>query len=533
MLLDLRNIDDKAHFQAPICIVGAGVAGLTLTRRLLSSGWPVLLVESGGLDFEAPIQALAGGRVLGQPYYDLDKVSLRMLGGSTAIWGGRCAELDPVDFETRPWLPHSGWPFAHDALQPYYAEALRLFEVNAPEQARVGWHSAHAHAAALDGGELEMGFWSIDGVADRFTAPRIGDVLRHPGCRVLMHATATELSLAPDAGSVKAITVRDISGKSAVIEAEHVVLALGGIETPRLLLASNDIAAAGIGNAHDLVGRFFMEHPHARGGAISGPGMWQLLRALGRRQTIGGTRHAALLRLSPDAQRRLGALNTALSLGLRQPEAARQAWVARTYGKLKHDLNATATNRRLWRTTKHAARRLNDLLFPIRPWFHVRSGRGEIAAIVRAEQAPNPDSRVLLGAETDALGLRRADLDWRLSAVDKHSVGCLIDSLDAVMRRSGLGSVRKAAWLSEPGVLWHNDPTISAHPIGGYHHMGTTRMADDPTRGVVDRHGRVHGIANLHVAGSSVFPTSSWANPTLTIAALALRMGDRFGRFAD
>lgn len=532
MLLDLRNIDDDTHFETPICVLGAGIAGLTLTRRLLSLGWPVLLVESGGPEFEAPIQALAGGRVVGEPYYDLDKVSLRMLGGTTAIWGGRCAVLDPVDFEARPWVPHSGWPFGPEELQPYYREAVRLFEVNAPERARAAWCHGLPKAAALVGGELDIGFWSIDEAADRFAAPRIADVLDHSRCRVLVHATATALSLASDGRSVKAITIKDISGKSAVIEAQHVVVALGGIETPRLLLASDEVAATGVGNAHDLVGRFFMEHPHARGGSISGPGMWDLLRAFGRRRTVDGTTHAAVLRLSDEAQRRLGSLNTALSFGLRQPEDARQAWLARTYGKLKHELDATATNRFLWRMAKGVARRLNDLVFPLRPWLHVRSGRGEIAAIIRAEQTPNPDSRVKLGADTDALGMRRADLDWRLSALDKHSVCCLMDGLDAAMRRAGLGSARKSGWLDEAGELWRTDPKISAHPIGGYHHIGTTRMADDPRRGVVDHHGRVHGVANLHITGSSVFPTSGWANPTLTVAALALRLGDRFGRFA-
>ena len=134
---------------------------------------------------------------------------------------------------------------------------------------------------------------------------------------------------------------------------------------------------------------------------------------------------------------------------------------------------------------------------------------------------------MLLTKERDALGVPRVALDWRLSAIDKHSVTGLVDGLGRELKRLGMGRVERADWLDEPGELWRNDPLISSHAIGGYHHMGTTRMATDPRQGVVDADGRVHGQANLYVVGSSTFPTSSWANPTLTIAALALRTADR------
>jgi choline dehydrogenase-like flavoprotein len=144
-----------------------------------------------------------------------------------------------------------------------------------------------------------------------------------------------------------------------------------------------------------------------------------------------------------------------------------------------------------------------------------------------AEQAPDPDSRVLLGTDTDVLGMPRARLDWRLGDLDVRSAAGLVDALGRETRRLGLGEVEPAPWLARPGEGWRTDALVSTHPIGGYHHMGTTRMADDPSRGVVDADGRVHGIDNLFVAGSSVFPTGGWANPTLTIIALAMRTADR------
>jgi choline dehydrogenase-like flavoprotein len=177
--------------------------------------------------------------------------------------------------------------------------------------------------------------------------------------------------------------------------------------------------------------------------------------------------------------------------------------------------------------TKTAAKWVQRRTDPARPWLLHKLGLRDVALLVRAEQAPNPESRVVLTDRTDPLGLPRLALDWRMTELDVRSVAALVKALDAELRRLGLGRVEIAPWLSDPAGGWRTDPLISAHPIGGYHHMGTTRMSDDPRSGVTDAFGRVHGVANLHIVGSSVFPTSSWANPTLTIAALALRTAQR------
>lgn len=142
------------------------------------------------------------------------------------------------------------------------------------------------------------------------------------------------------------------------------------------------------------------------------------------------------------------------------------------------------------------------------------------------DQSPNPESRVLLTTRRDSLGVPRLALDWRTTRLDIESVAGLVDTLDAELRRLDLGRVEPAAWLADPAGGRRSDPLISAHPIGGYHHMGTTRMSETARTGVTDATGRVHGIQNLYVVGSSVFATAGWANPTLTIVALALRTSD-------
>ncbi len=531
MLCDLRRLDDGAALAAPFCIIGGGAAGIILARALLARGREVMVVESGGLDFDADIQALSAGRSVGQPYYPLDAVALRLLGGTTAIWGGRCAELDDIDFRHRPWVPHSGWPIGPDELAPYGHAAAKTLGVRPPSLALERLLHRVPDLRRLDGGDLAARCWSFDTVADRFATARLRDLVDHPCCRVLVHATATRLNLSADAGHVESVTVADIGGRRARLVADTVVVAAGAIESTRLLLASDDVAPAGVGNGHDLVGRFFMEHPHARGGRITVPSAlaWRLLRALGRSHRLDGARHAALLRLSDDAQRRHGALNTAVTLGARPPAEADPAWMMRSYSAIKHRLAPHRANRRLWRAVKGAAVWTHEHTDPLRPWLMMRSGTRELTAIVRAEQSPNPDSRIRLSRDTDALGLRRVELDWRLSPLDKHGVTALMAALDRRLAELGGGRVDGAAWLAADGPAWQSDPGVSAHPIGGYHHMGTLRMADSPRQGVVDRHCRVHGVANLHIAGSAVFPTAGWANPTLTIAALALRLAARIG----
>lgn len=530
MHLDLKKLNPGAVIETDLCIIGAGIAGIAIARRFLGTGTNVVLLESGGLDHEADIQELADGENLGFDYYPLIDSRLRLFGGTTAIWGGRVAMLDEIDFQQRDWVPHSGWPLSRQTLDPWYEHARAALDLSAHDLDERLFARLGLSPPPFDPRSIRVAFWQFDTVIGRYTAERCADLWRAPNIHVLTHASATGLKSSANGRGIEQVEIAEPDGRRATVKARQFVLAAGGIENARLLLASNDVHPRGLGNDRDLVGRFFMEHPHARGGRIRFEQPWRMLKLLIARHRLSGTEVAACLRPGEALQQQAGILNTSFAIGCRQHPEQKMQLATRAYQAVKHRLAPTRTNRALWQSMKRALRWLRERSDPLRPWLLDRLDRRGIYAVVRAEQAPNPDSRVCLSGDRDALGVPRAALDWQLSELDKRSVLVTMEAFDRELRRLDLGRVELPDWLCDAGRPWQIDPLVSGHPIGGYHHMGTTRMAADPGRGVVDADGRVFGVDNLHVAGSSVFPTSGWANPTLTILALSLRLAERLSQ---
>ena len=491
MLIDL--VEGGPDFlEADVAIIGSGAAGMTMARSLLERGLSVLLLESGGWDYEADTADLNRGENIGEAYYDLERSRLRFFGGTTAIWGGRCAEFDPIDFKRRDWVPYSGWPVTYEEMKPWFAAAHDRLDI-----ASTDGLDPPALLNRLVGPDLDIQHWSFDRNADRFGPAKNRDLIDHARMKVVIHATVREIVASHDANSVDHLDVRAPSGRAHKAKATTYVLAAGGLENPRILLASNSVAKTGLGNQHDLVGRFFMEHPHARGGRITNAPVWRVLESF-RTRKKGGVDAAPLITLTEDAQRREGVLNGALTVAARPPSTGRLAIGKRAYHYVKHKTAPTGQGRALWRLyrgIRRAGRPISSMSAVIR----CLNGTKELALVIRAEQAPNPDSRVTLSNETDATGMPRINLDWRLTRLDVESAAALVNGFAREAERTGMGRVEPAQWLTSGSNAWVTDPLISAHPIGGYHHMGTTRMADDPKQGVTDAWGKVHGVANLYV----------------------------------
>lgn len=515
--------DARAALQADIVIVGAGAAGITLARQLLPTGMHILLLESGGPDHVDSIQNLYEGRVTGTDYYELRESRLRFFGGTTAIWGGRCARLDAIDFARRDWVEHSGWPLTLSDLDGWYAGAQASLGLPAVAENRMPGFSD-----PLEGRETRSAFWQFDEQFSRFSLPACKDLQRATTVTILLNASLVGMTTTEDGRRVIAGTVSDPQGRQSQVSGKQFVLATGGLENPRILLSAMTPAHPnGIGNNRDQVGRYFMEHPHARGARITSPDPERLFRTFPAFQRDGeGQRYGILLRPSEVSQAGQGILNTCFTLGVYRHEGEEAPLYKKTYGKLKHDMAPGRMGRALWQVAKKTSRWVQDRGDPAARARLLRDSRYGIYAVIRAEQAPNPESRVRLAEDRDALGMPKIELDWQLKDIDKRSVLEAMMALDRDLRHLGLGEARPCDWLHDSAISWKFDHLVTGHPYGGYHHMGTTRMGDDPTTSVVDADCRVHGMDNLYIAGSSVFPTGGWANPTLTIIALAMRLGD-------
>lgn len=509
MLRDARQLDDATTIECDLCIIGAGAAGITLARSFAGGPLRVCLLESGGLEYEPAIQDLYRGQNVGLPYFDLDICRLRFFGGSTNHWAGRCRPLDELDFAPRPWVPLSGWPIDKAALDPFYQEAQKLCQLSTYDYTPERWLDPGEAVLPFDPAKVVSRVW-------QFSPPTFfGEVYRAEleaaaNLDVLLHASVVEIAAGEDRAAVQSVGFATLAGQRGTVRARSYVLACGGLENPRLLLAS------GLGNQHDMVGRCFMEHPHMNAArALVGDPAVLAFYIRGHRS--GELEVVGCLNQSPARQEAQQLLNfdslfTVDNIGESGYAALRRIWNSAERGAWPDDLASD-----LWA----ALIDLDDTAAGLMGRFGIREYSADNASFrmwCSAEQVPNPDSRVRLGTERDALGMPRIELDWRLSELDKRSLRAGHEAIAEELGRTGLGRLQIDDWLMADLTSWA--PALD----GGHHHMGTTRMSADPTHGVVDADCRVHGIANFYVAGGSVFATSGSANPTLTIVALALRL---------
>lgn len=543
MIADARSVAQEDVIDTDVCVVGAGVAGLTLARELSGRGLQVLVLESGALTLDDDTQALYRGEGVGLPYYPLHEARARYCGGSANFWdidlgdgrlGVRLRPPDPIDFEARDCVPHSGWPFDRAHLDPFYERAQALFDIEEPSYAPEKWDVVDNRL--LFGPETAETVIFKFGAQDVFLKRRDEVVRRADDVIVLVHANVVDIETDASGQVVRRVHVACLRGPRFSVGAKVFVLAVGGIETPRLMLASNKVHPDGLGNRYDLVGRFFMEHLHFTSGIFvpARADMAASLPLYDRIHVVNGVPIVGKLALCEAVVRRERLLNQNIQLLPWRTTAAGlyPAVVAKATDSARVIVSAASRGQFPARFGGHVAnvvRGLDDVATLVyRKLRRTLAGRDD-ARTVRvfrlahmSEQVPNPSSRVSLAAERDALGQNRARLDWRLSPIDILSVRETQRILDTALRRAGLGELRTE--------LRDETPPLGPVPIGvhgGYHHMGTTRMHRDPRHGVVDPDCRVHGIANLFVAGPSVFPTGGgYANPVLTVVALSLRLAD-------
>lgn len=518
------------HDEHQVIVVGAGPAGIVQALELRRCGIPVTMLAGGGDGFDAGFQAMADAEIADpRRHAPMGMAVRRALGGTSSLWGGRCVAFDEGDFAR-------GWPIGEAEIAPWYERAIFYLDAGAPV------FSAPLAAADAECRFDELERWSEGRDLRRIHAAALeGD----PDLQIWLGAVATGLDIDPASGTARGVAVATATGNRAVLGARAIVLACGGLETTRLLLATQAAHPRLFGGAEGPLGRYYMGHLEGRIAEIvfDRPGADRDFdffvdpsgRYVRRRITIPAAvrRQQGLLNLAAwpdnpalgDPDHKSAILSLAyLSLAapglgrLLAPEAIRR----------KHlDGGVTGFGRHLGNIVAgapEAVREAARYLFrrytarPRLPGFFIANPGRRYALFYHAEQAPSRDSTVRLTGVRDALGMPRLRIDLRYGEVDARSVAAGHEIIDRGLRRSGLGRLEYT--VPEADRL----ARIMDQATDGYHQIGTARMAQDPRAGVVDRDCRVHGSPNLFIAGSAVFPSSGQANPTLLLAALSARL---------
>jgi choline dehydrogenase-like flavoprotein len=537
------GIDGLEGAAPDILVIGAGPVGITLALALQGMGRQVLLLESGAARPSGETQELARAEIPETSRQVSMEIAVsRQLGGTSALWGGRCVAMDPLDFEVRPAIPHSGWPISAADVAPHLEEACRLIGLG-PPRFSAPLAGMPETAEGFDFHRLER--WSQQ---PRFHLAHGPALARATAIDVRLQATVTALEHASD-GRVSTACVAGPGGTRARLAPRCVVLAAGGVENTRLLLAGEMAAPGRYGGADGPLGRYYMGHLYGVSAEMDITAPWldagiDFFRDGGTYARRRFTPRVALQRslglanvsFTPDYPRLLdpGHGNGIMSfayLVLSLPPLGRRIMVEsvrRNYVGSGGNYGAHLLN--VLRDLPRTAGFLPGFLYhrylarPRMPGFFQRNAARRYAVRFHAEHLPNPASCITLTGERDALGLPRVRLDLRYSQADAQALIRAHEAFAGWLETTGLGRMR---WLvPEEERAAH----ILAQCYDGHHQIGTTRMAASAVGGVVSGEGRVFGAANLFVAGSSVFPTSGAANPTLTAVALALRLAGLLGR---
>jgi len=530
--IDVNQLPAGSTISSDICIVGAGAAGIAVAAELDGGSQTVSVIESGSHGPDEDTQALYDLEVAGHPVREKFMSRARYYGGSCNLWAGKTMRLTPMDVARRDWVPHSGWPLPYDELERYYERAARMLRLPSREavEAAVGRdRMSPVERTLFDNADLRPAVATWAKKPLRFGAAYRKQLQRSPNVRVYLNANVTDIGLNEGGTRVEHCRARSLAGRGLRVRAGRFVVACGGLETARLLLASRSVHPTGIGNQFDAVGRYYMDHPRAVFGTVrfSEPQKLPLLTGLSLAQGMAQVG----IQISEAAQKRERLLNNYLTLERYWSDQAAQAYQS-LVRSMKIVLRKGYAGRRLSLARGDLAR-IPELIYLLAPRellphsvyssartlkHYLSSGLRELVIVNYCEQRPDPQSRVYLGETRDRLDMPVLVLDWKIRPEETESLLRLQSLLDCQLRRHGLGRLERTDEFSD---RFYRDAS---------HHIGTARMSGDPRHGVVDDQCAVHGVGNLFIAGSAVFPTSGHANPTLTLVALAIRLADHLKR---
>jgi len=508
MHIDARKIENHSIVEGDVCIVGAGAAGISMALDWIGSVHKVILLESGGFAYDDKVQDLYKGKSTGQKYYPLRASRLSYFGGTTGHWAGMCSPFDEIDFMKRDWVPDSGWPITRKDLDPFYARANEKLKLG-PYRYDLGYwqkEKPNLNPFPLDQNAVWHKMWQISPTGGMFDGGGFNkfykdDIVKSKNIHLFTYATVVNVVANENVSSIREVQVKNLDGKTHTVKAKYFILAGGAIQNARILLTSNTQAKAGLGNDHDVVGRYFMEHLE-----IQTAELW-LLKPFDTALFTRGKLWCELA-ITEKAQRENKILSGTAGpkplVESRLTLPRMEAWQNEDPRKSRDNMLKNRMD------ASEAAKKEN---------------KGAIANAyefqTRMEQAPNPDSRITIGPERDELGVPLANLHWQLTDLDKRSVRRINQVIGWEVGKAGFGRVKLKDFFRDD-----NDKSWPDGTNAGWHHMGTTRMGTDPNKSVVNSDCQVHGIDNLFVAGAGCYATAGAPNPTLTLIALSLRLSD-------
>jgi len=518
MILDLERDELPDSLHAQVCIVGAGAVGLSMAVALARQGVDVLLLEAGGAQLESANQAMHVGESTGHPFESIDVGRYRVLGGGTSFWGGQVVAFDDFVVGKRPWAGHSAWPLPAGELHRYVGLAYESLGLGAAvEQDAEVWRRLKLAPPAL-GPEVDVLLtrW----VPVRNLARHHARELKATGSlRVLLHANVVALGLSTTRDCVSHLSVRTRGGKPLRVSGRQVVLANGTLEMARLLMHPlADCSAAPWANSPWL-GRPLVDHLDCTAAQLrlqDGAKFHQLFDNI----FLDGLKYFPRMRLPVAVQREHGLVDCGANF-LYRTRFTEHLDVLKMFAR---SLREGGMARSVWQVPRHLAAVLGTALpLAVRYFRDRRSFKpadAEVSLALYCEQLPNSRSQLTLGDDQDALGLRRLRVNWAIDGRELRTMKVFAQRIAQTLARNGLAEVD-----IDP-LLLDESPDFLRNIHDAVHQMGTARMGEDAASGFVDADMAVFGMANLYLGGAAVFPSSGFANPTLTAVALGLRLAD-------
>jgi choline dehydrogenase-like flavoprotein len=528
-----------------ICIIGSGPVGMALALECASLGLSVALVESGNLKPSDELVDASRAEIVDPSMHAMmDLAVVRAFGGTSWSWGGRCVPFDDIDFTVRPYVCEAGWPLRHDDLKPWYEKAFSYLNCET---------GTLLQPAIEDGRNLNIGFerWSKE---PRLSLIHQRTIEQSRSISVYLNSTVVSLDFDRETLRTSAVVVGGQVGNRR-IAARHIVLAAGGLESTRLLLALQAEHPYLFNGSNGPLGRFYMAHLSGKIADIVFADPTDAENFAFKKDPTGTftrqrfmiphveQREAKLLNAAfwPDNAlfhnpRHGSGTLSAVFLALAFPPIGRKILQEKIrldhVGPGPHNYTEHIKNiifdapRSILDILQILHRRL--IVKPRMPGFLLYNRNGRYALHFHAEQQPNPNSRVTLGNDRDVFGLPRLRIDFRVTETDTQSIVRSHNVLDSRLQANG--RARLEYW-HPPDKLF--DEVMRLAKTGGTHQIGTTRMGIDPKTSVVDANLSVYNIRNLHIAASSVLPTSGQANPTLLTTALAVRLAHHLKRICE